>query len=79
MVDTEKLKFAISRNGMTQRTVAEALRVSPNTIYRKVHNLSKWWGIEIEVVCKLLNLDVESRNEIFFASHVDYKSTKKGG
>lgn len=51
---------------MTKKEVAEKMHISRMTLYNKMNNRTKFRISEIERLCKILNLDKEAREKIFF-------------
>ena len=74
MTNTLLLKSAIVRQGLTQKQVADELKLSPNGFFKKLHNKSEFRTSEIIKLCDLLNID--KKDEIFFATDVAKLSTK---
>lgn len=57
MVNTLKLKAAITEAGYTQATLAQKLEMSPNTLSSKVIGKAKFDIDEATRICELLNID----------------------
>lgn len=76
MTDTIKLKMAITRSGITKKKVAEKLGLSDMGLYKKINNVSEFKASEISVLQEMLHLTQLERDNIFFATNVDCKSTK---
>lgn len=66
MVNKLELELAIIRTDMTKKEVAEKMHISRMTLYNKMNNRTKFRISEIERLCKILNLDKEAREKIFF-------------
>lgn len=68
MVNVNKLKAAMVREGYTQPRFAEALKMSINTLNAKVNGKTKISTDEAKLMCKVLNIkdDVE-KVDIFLA------------
>lgn len=75
MTNSLKLKAKMVESGLKNYEIANLLGVSYNALYRKVQNLNEFKGGEIEKLSVLLNID--NKDEIFFAPNVDLKSTKQ--
>ena len=72
MTDTALLKEWIQKSGLKQEFIADKLHLSSYGFARKRDNLSKFDASEIDVLCKLLNIEsLEDRFAVFFASSVD--------
>lgn len=76
VTDTIKLKMAITRSGITKKKVAEKLGLSDMGLYKKINNASEFKASEISVLQEMLHLTQLERDNIFFATNVDCKSTK---
>lgn len=68
MVDTRKLKAAMVEVGETQRTLAQKMAWSKNTVCAKINNKSAITVDEAKQMCVILGIvDPIKREEIFFA------------
>lgn len=67
MVRTDELRGIIAKNGMSQRSVAEAIGISEKTFYVKMKK-GIFGSDEIEAMTKLLH--IENPWDIFFAKEV---------
>lgn len=75
MTDTIKLEMAIIRSGLTKRRIAEQLGISEMGLYKKINNITEFKASEIIILQQILSLTLKERDEIFFATCVDFKST----
>lgn len=57
MINTLKLKAAITEAGYTQATLAQELEMSPNTLSSKVIGKSKFDIEEATRICNILGID----------------------
>lgn len=63
-----KLKGKIAEAGFSQRTLAEALGMSKNTLNAKVNGKVPFNTVEIELICKVLDIrDITEKVAIFLA------------
>lgn len=63
-----KLKGKIAEAGFSQRTLAEALGMSKNTLNAKVNGKVPFNTVEIELICNVLDIrDVTEKAAIFLA------------
>ena len=76
MIETNKLQAKMKERGYTIDTLSKAMSLSKNGFCNKLHNKSEFLASEIQKIGQLLNLDITEMLAIFFASFVDYKSTK---
>ncbi len=61
-----KLKGKIAEAGFSQRTLAEALGMSKNTLNAKVNGKVPFNTVEIELICNVLDIrDVTEKAAIF--------------
>ena len=69
MIDTKRLKSKIVLSGMTQRSLAEAVGMSVNTLNSKINGSSSFRCDEVEAICNTLGIDsAEEKLGIFFAN-----------
>ncbi len=65
MFNARKFRAAVILKGLTLRAVASELGIAEATLYRKMHGRSDFSRKEIQMLCKLLEIDDPST--IFFA------------
>lgn len=70
-VDRALLFAAIERSGIKQYKLAEALNLSRTGFALKVSGENDFKMGEIAALSKVLNLNAQERDEIFFADNVD--------
>ena len=70
-VDRSLLFAAIERSGIKQYKLAEALGLSRTGFALKVSGENDFKMGEIAALSKVLNLNAQERDEIFFADNVD--------
>lgn len=74
MVLTNKIRGAITENGLSIKEMAQLLGMTPKTLHRKL-NKGVFGTDEAEKMIEILG--IEEPAKIFFASEVTYKDTKK--
>lgn len=71
MVNINKLKGKIVENGTTVEKLSEALNINQSTFFRKMRNNGETFTIkEAQLISKLLKLNLNEVNEIFFSQYV---------
>lgn len=79
MTNTDLLRKAIKDAGLKISAVMEALGIkSYNTMAAKINNVKTFTVREIEILCVLLKLTKEQREQIFFANETELNSVAKG-
>ena len=77
MTNTALLEEKITKSGLKKSYIAKAIGLSPYGLTLKIKNVNEFKASEIEKMCILLGIDSpEERCAIFFASKVDFKSTR---
>lgn len=67
MINTDRLKLALQARGITVEQASESLGINPSTFYRKLTRNGKTFSVEeVQRLAKLLNLDSETLQQIFF-------------
>lgn len=69
------LKSKIDESGYKQIYIAKQLGISNQCLSGKIKNKTEFTGSQIQALCILLNIDVQQKEQIFFALWVDFKST----
>ena len=68
MTNSELLKKAISESGLKLSALLEALEIkSYSTLKEKIENVKNFTVREIQILCVVLKLTSEQREQIFFA------------
>lgn len=67
MTNTALLEKYIEASGYKRSYIAKRIGITSYSLARKIDNKSEFKGSEIDILCKLLNIDVENRMAIFFA------------
>lgn len=76
MTNVNMLRERINASGLKLSYIAEQLGIKYNTLMSKLSNQREFKITEILTLCKILEIDNEAREEIFFANYVDNESTK---
>lgn len=75
MTNTVLLEEYIKKSGYKKKYITDALGISRYAFILKCTNKSEFKASEIDILCKLLSINVKDRMNIFFAKQVDFKST----
>ena len=79
MTNSDMLKKAIKDAGLKIYAVMEALGIkSYSTMRDKIDNVTNFTCREINILCALLHLTREQREQIFFANETEFNSVEKG-
>ncbi len=76
--DYSKLKGRIKEKFNTQKSFADAMHISSQTISYKVNNNVEWTQAEIDKAITLLDIPAEEIHVYFFAKKVENNSTIGG-
>lgn len=75
MTNSMLLRQAIKTAGLKISAIMEALGIKSYTTMReKINNVKNFTVREIEILCVLLNLSDEQREQIFFANNTECNS-----
>ena len=75
MTNSMLLRQAIKDAGLKLSAIMEALEIKSYTTMReKINNVKNFTVGEIEILCVLLNLTAEQREQIFFAKGTELNS-----
>lgn len=66
MINTLKLKAAITEAGYTQATLAQKLEMSPNTLSSKIIGKAKFDIEEATTICELLGISDGTKKAAIF-------------
>lgn len=67
MTNSDLLRKAIKESGLKIKAIMEALEIkSYTTMIAKIWNVKSFTVREIEILCVLLHLTMEQREQIFF-------------
>ena len=73
MFDEQKFKIALLRRNVSYEDIAKMLGISLVTLYRKINGNSDFYRREIDQISNYLSLDLQEKEEIFFADEFAYK------
>ena len=71
MTNTILLEQYIEKSGYKRSYIAAQLGLTSYALALKINNKSEFKANEIDILCKLLNINVKDRMRIFFAKKVD--------
>ena len=75
MTNSDLLRQAIQDAGLKISAVMKALKIkSYTTMSAKINNVKSFTVAEIEILCELLHLTAEQREQIFFAKETELYS-----
>lgn len=75
MTNSDMLKSEIEIAGLKYKSIAKHLGISPYSLQKKIQNITEFKASEISKLCDLLTLSLKEKEQIFFATSVDFKST----
>ena len=79
MTNSDLLRKAINDAGLKISAVMKALKIKSYTTMRdKINNVKNFTVREIDILCVLLRLTVEQREQIFFANETEINSVQEG-
>jgi transcriptional regulator with XRE-family HTH domain len=67
LFNRQKFRASVIEAGLSMDDVARYLGINTATLYRKLNGSSEFTRIEIQVLQKILSLDMSKTAEIFFA------------
>lgn len=70
MTDSKLLRQAVEKSGLKKAYIAQCIGLSYQGYLNKEKGESEFRQSEIEVICKLLDLTLEEKEAIFFATEV---------
>jgi len=70
VTDTKLLREKIDKSGYKIGYIASQVGITPQGLYLKLNNTHQFKAAEIQVLCKLLDIDSEEMKAIFFATEV---------
>ena len=77
MTNTLMLEKIIDDSGLKRNFIATQMGITSYTLSLKINNKKEFKASEIDRLCAILEIDVASRMQIFFAPRVDSKSTSE--
>lgn len=70
MTNTKLLREKIDKSGYKMGYIASQIGITPQGFYLKLNNTHQFKAAEIQMLCKLLDIDSEEMKAIFFATEV---------
>ena len=71
MVNMKKLKLKLKETGLSVEDVSKTMGINRATLYRKIKNDGETFTVrDIDRLSRILGLQVDEINEIFFAQNV---------
>lgn len=71
MTNTELLRKKIDDSGYKLIYIAKQVGITYQGFLKKINNETEFKATEIQILCELLNIDIQEKEEIFFTSSVD--------
>lgn len=72
MTNTALLEAIIADRGLKKNYIAKVIGITPETLIRKIKNVSEFKASEIDKLCQLLAIDDHKEREaVFFDLKVD--------
>jgi hypothetical protein len=68
MTDTKLLRNLIDASGLKYKYIAKKLGLSAYGLQLKIENDNEFKASEITKFCEILNLDMQTRDKVFFAA-----------
>lgn len=78
MTNTQLLRKKIDNSGYKLHYIAKQIGLTYQGFQKKTNNQTEFKATEIQTLCKLLNIDIQEKEEIFFANDVDLEYTLLG-
>lgn len=79
MTNTQLLRREIKKSGLKLKMIMKVLGIKSYTTMRdKINNVKNFTIKEVEILCVLLNLTPEQREQIFFAQVTELDSVAEG-
>lgn len=79
MTNTQLLRREIKKSGLKLKMIMKVLGIKSYTTMRdKINNVKNFTIKEVEILCVLLNLTPEQREQIFFAQETELDSVAEG-
>ncbi len=66
MTDTKLLRKKIDESGYKLRFIASKLGITYQGFLKKINNETEFKASEIQLLCNLLNIDIQKKEKIFF-------------
>lgn len=79
MVCKNLLRGRMAEKGITQKALAEMLKISKNTLSSRINSKSPFNTQEIDQICSILGItDCAEKAEIFLQHSSHFRDSKKG-
>ena len=75
MTNSDLLREKIRLSGYKLAHVAKTAGMTPQSLQKKIENVSEFKASEVYLISKLLKLDAPAQQDIFFAPEVEFNST----
>jgi len=75
-LNKELLRETIEGSGYKLIFIASKLDVTYQGLLNKLNGITEFKLSEVRTLCDLLNIDNQTKEDIFFNQNVDYKSTR---
>lgn len=76
MYNSELAEKFVTDSGLKKIYIAEQMGLSAYGLQKKIDGITEFKASEINSFCRIVGIDDEQRNDIFFADIVACKSTK---
>lgn len=76
MVNTKKLEEKIEKSGYKKQAIADALKISLQSLSNKINNITEFKLSEYQKLEVMLGLSSIEARQIFFALNVECESTR---
>ena len=71
MTDTQKLQGKMKENGFTIKSLALKIGLSDTGLFNKIHNKKEFLVSEVQAIGRILCLEDDEMQNIFFANVVE--------
>lgn len=68
MTNTKLLRDTVKKSGLKYKYIAETIGLTPFGLQKKIENDNEFKASEIKMLCCVLDLSVQEKEEIFFAN-----------
>lgn len=70
MTDSYLLNYKIKESGYRFGFIADKMNISRTALYNKINGKTEFYASEIQSLSKILNLELEEKERIFFNQEV---------
>lgn len=71
MTNTELLRKKIDDSGYKLTYIAKQIGITYQGFLKKINNETEFKATEIQLLCELLNIGIQEKEDIFFVSEVE--------